>query len=136
MLSSRKAKSFDFLQFQKRGFFSVFRVAASDSFSKELECLKEKAEKNDSFSIILLKLVNAGIEKLKYDFHYGDHIPKSQIPKEYFEKFGVENLWKLNLGSFWRLIYTVRGTEVEVVSIVLEVLDHKDYDRKFGYKTS
>jgi len=34
------------------------------------------------------------------------------------------------------MIYTICGTEIEVISIVLEVLDHKDYDKKFGYKTS
>ena len=84
----------------------------------------------------LVKLIEKGIEKLKYDYEYGYHLSKSRIPKEYVEKYGVQNLWKLNLNSFWRLIYTVRGTEVEVVSVLLEVLDHKKYDRKFGYKTT
>jgi len=63
-------------------------------------------------------------------------MPKERIPKEYVVKYGVENLWKLNLSSFWRMIYTVRGSKVEVISILLEVLDHKKYGRKFGYKTS
>jgi len=29
-----------------------------------------------------------------------------------------------------------RGDEIEVISIVLEVLDRKEYNRKFGYKKS
>ncbi|MFH1256832.1 MAG: hypothetical protein V1494_06090 [Candidatus Diapherotrites archaeon] len=114
----------------------MFRVISSDSFEKELQGLKERAKQGENESIQLLKLIDKGVEKLKYDFKYGDHISKEKIPREYKEKFGVENLWKLDLSSFWRMIYTVRGTEIEVMSIVLEVLDHKKYDRKFGYKTS
>ena len=114
----------------------MFKVIASEQFSKELEELRKKVKQNDNESAKLLKLIEAGIEKLKYNYKYGDHVSKEKIPKEYLEKFGVKNLWKLNLGSFWRLLYTIRGTEIEVISIILEVLDHKEYDRKFGYKTS
>lgn len=107
---------------------------------KEFDCffceLKAKANLGNGEAIVMVKLIEKGIEKLKYDFRYGEHIKKEKIPEEYVKTFGVENLWKLNLNSFWRMIYTVRGTEIEVISVVLEVLDHKDYDRKFGYKTS
>lgn len=113
----------------------MFRVIGSPSFEKEFEKLKERAKQGDGESIKLVKMIENGIEKLKYSYKYGEHISKQKIPKKYKEQ-GAENLWKLNLSSFWRLIYTVRGTEIEVMSIVLEVLDHKEYDRKFGYKTS
>jgi mRNA-degrading endonuclease RelE of RelBE toxin-antitoxin system len=114
----------------------MYRVIAADEFSKELSVLKREAELGNGGSAQLVKLVEKGIEKLKYDYQYGSHISKNKIPTEYLTKYGVENLWKLDLSSNWRMIYTVRGTEIEVLSIILEVLDHKKYDRKFGYKTS
>lgn len=114
----------------------MFRVIGAPGFDKEFEELKKRAKQGDGESIYLIKIIEKGIEKLKYDYKYGDHISKEKIPKEYTEKYGVKNLWKLDLSHFWRLIYTVRGTEVEVISILLEVIDHKNYDRKFGYKTS
>lgn len=84
----------------------------------------------------MVKLIEKGVDKLRFDYRRGEHISRKKIPAEYFEKHGVENLWKLNLNSFWRMIYTVHGNNIEVISIILEVLDHKKYDRKFGYKTS
>jgi len=97
---------------------------------------KKRADTGDSESALLVKLINKDIERLKYSYKTGKNMPKERIPKEYVVKYGVENLWKLNLSSFWRMIYTVRGSKVEVISILLEVLDHKKYGRKFGYKTS
>lgn len=114
----------------------MFRVIASEEFAGELEELKQHASQGDGESLKLVKLIEKGIEKLKFDYQHGDHLSKGKIPVEYVEKYGVKNLWKLNLSSFWRMIYTVRGNEIEVISVILEVLDHKSYDRKFGYKTS
>lgn len=39
------------------------------------------------------------------------------------------------LDRYWRLIYTLQGDTVRLFCIVLEVLEHKKYDRKFGYHT-
>jgi len=114
----------------------MYRVVPIAEFDEEFGRLKQRAKRGDGESIQLVKLIEKGINKLKYDYKYGDHVSKEKIPKEYVEKYGVKNLWKLDLSSFWRLIYTVRGTEIEVISVLLEVLDHKKYDRKFGYKTS
>jgi hypothetical protein len=114
----------------------VYQVIANPLFSEVLDRLLIGSQNGNGESRQLLKLIEKGVEKLKYDYRYGDHIKYERIPKEYFTKFNVDNLWKLNLGSFWRMIYTVRGKEIEVISIVLEVLDHKEYDRKFGYRTS
>lgn len=114
----------------------MFRVVGTEEFDRQFDKLKKRANQGDGESIQLVKIIEKGIEKLKYNYKYGDHISKKKIPGEYVEKYAVENLWKLDLSSFWRLIYTVRGTEIEVISVILEVLDHKKYDRKFGYKTS
>ena len=63
----------------------------------------------------------------------GIQIPKKLIPKEYIQKYGVHNVWKYNLPNAWRLIYSIENQEIVVVSIVLEWLDHKEYERRFNY---
>lgn len=63
----------------------------------------------------------------------GIQIPKRLIPKEYIQKFKIKNVWKYNLPNAWRLIYSLEGNEVVIISIVLEWLDHKEYERRFHY---
>lgn len=113
----------------------MFKVASTGDFEKQFSELQESANRGDSDSALLVKLIQNGIEKLKFNYKHGDHVSREKIPVEYVEKYGVKNLWKLNLSQYWRLIYTVKGSEIEVISVLLEVLDHKGYNRKFGYKT-
>ncbi|MFH1056232.1 MAG: hypothetical protein V1717_00315 [Candidatus Micrarchaeota archaeon] len=62
----------------------------------------------------------------------GVRVPSSLWPKQY-ARYGIDNLFKYDLPEGWRLIYYLRGTEVEIVSIILEWFDHKNYERRFGY---
>lgn len=93
-----------------------------------------------------LELENAkGDEKQLYEFlerafndieenaFCGIQIPKKQIPKDYVKKYGVKNLWKYNLPNAWRLIYSIESNQILVISIVLEWMDHKNYERTFNY---
>ena len=50
--------------------------------------------------------------------------------------YEVSNLWKVNLSKSWRMIYTIRGSSVEIVSFVLDIIDHKTYEKKFRYRKS
>jgi len=64
----------------------------------------------------------------------GIQIPKKLIPKEYELKFGkLDNLWKYNLPNAWRLIYTIKREEIIVLSIILEWMNHKEYEKRFNY---
>lgn len=74
------------------------------------------------------------IELLKVDPMAGIHIPKNQIPSKYAKLYGVNNLWKMDLSSYWRFIYTIKGSEVDIISIVLDIIDHRRDDRIFGYR--
>ena len=76
------------------------------------------------------------IEILKANPEYGIHIPKDRIPKEYVRDYDVNNLWKVNLSGAWRMIYTIRGSEVEIISLILDIMNHRDYKKKFGYNKS
>lgn len=51
------------------------------------------------------------------------------MPKQY----NVANLWRVELAHFWRMLYTIKGNDQEVVCFVVDILSHKEYDRVFGY---
>lgn len=82
----------------------------------------------------LLNSIKQKMELLKENPEYGIHIAKDRIPKEYIQNYGVNNLWKINLSSAWRMIYTIRGSEVDIISLILDIIDHKHYNKKFRYK--
>lgn len=63
----------------------------------------------------------------------GIQIPKRLIPSEYVKKYDINNLWKYNLPNAWRLLYSIMGGEIKIISIILEWMNHKDYERKFKY---
>ena len=112
-----------------------FRVISTAEFDGQYTKLKETAEKGNGASQILLKKVDKAIGKLKENYKAGDHVPKDRIPPFYMMNYGITNLWKLNIDQDFRLIYTIRGTEVEVMSVLLEFFDHKAYNKRFGYKS-
>jgi len=63
----------------------------------------------------------------------GIQIPKKLIPKEYIQKHKIKNVWKYNLPDAWRLIYSIEGGKISIITIILEWLDHKEYERRFNY---
>lgn len=74
------------------------------------------------------------IKDLKENAFAGIQIPKRLFPKEYVQKYGINNLWKYDLPTGWRLVYTVNPkNEVELISAILDWFDHKNYERKFKY---
>jgi Txe/YoeB family toxin of Txe-Axe toxin-antitoxin module len=79
--------------------------------------------------------LNLAFKNIGENAFCGIQIPKRLIPKEYLQKYGIDNCWKYGLPKGWRLLYSVARQEALVVSIILEWGKHKRYDRKFGYKT-
>jgi|SRR3989344_2634988 len=84
----------------------------------------------------IFNAVNDKIKLIKFNYHYGDPIKKKLIPKEYQLKYGVNNLFRIELPNFWRMLYTLTEgeTEIEIIAFILDVIDHKGYDKKFGYR--
>ena len=113
----------------------MHELRLAPDFSKEFAELRAKAAKGNGEARYLLEITKKGMAKLAANPEAGIHIPKRLVPREYLLKFGVTNLWKLNLDRYWRLIYTLQGDSVKLFCVVLEVLDHKKYDKKFGYHT-
>ena len=89
-----------------------------------------KEGKKNTDEMQLLRSIRQKIDFIKSNPFYGDNIPKEQIPKEY----KVQNLWRVELSQFWRMLYTIKGDQIEIICFVLDILDHKNYDKKFGYK--
>ena len=75
-------------------------------------------------------------ELIKQDVHYGEPIAKGKIPDEYKNKYGITNLFWVELPHFWRMLYSLTDgeSEVEIIAFVLDIIDHEKYNKKFGYK--
>jgi len=82
----------------------------------------------------LLNSIKQKIDLLRINPEYGIHIPKNRIPKTYTREYDTDNLWKINLSNAWRMIYTIRGNNVEIIALIIDLMNHKDYNKKFGYK--
>jgi hypothetical protein len=81
----------------------------------------------------LYYFLNQAFENLKKNAFSGVQIPKNRIPKEYLIKYKITNLWKYNLPNAWRVIYSVGKEGIQVLSIILEWMNHKEYERRFNY---
>ncbi len=84
----------------------------------------------------LLRAVKQKIKFIRSNPHYGDPISKKLIPKKYIKQYGITNLFRVELPNFWRMIYNLSEGEskIEVVAFVLEIMNHKKYNKRFGYK--
>lgn len=90
--------------------------------------------KESTGEIQLLRSIKQKMDFIKANPFYGNNIPKALIPHEYIVMYKVSNLWRVELTNYWRMLYTIKGDQVEVICFVLDVINHKDYDKKFGYK--
>jgi hypothetical protein len=80
----------------------------------------------------LAKHIKKAYRKLKQNPKHGAAIPQSLWPKEYAIRFGIDNLRKCNMPRGWRLIYALKGSRIEIMSVILEWLPHHEYERRFG----
>jgi len=92
-----------------------------------------KLEKGDAQEKELFKFINQAFDNIEKNAFCGVQIPKKQIPKDYIKKYDSKNLWKYDLPNAWRLIYSIRAGKPIVISLVLEWLTHKEYERRFNY---
>jgi len=97
---------------------------ADKKVQKTFEELKEEP---------LKKQLERALEDIEENPFCGIQIPKRLMPREYTQKYNTKNLWKYNLPGAWRLIYSIEGGEAVIISIILDWMDHKSYDKKFKY---
>ncbi len=83
----------------------------------------------------LHRMLTSTFRELEKNPLLGVKVPSAVWPAIYVKKYGIDNLRKCNLTSAWRLVYTLDGSDIEIVSVILEWFDsHKKYEKRFGYK--
>ncbi len=114
----------------------TIKVILKDQAREEYEALskivgeQKQKGKTNSEELRLLRSIDRKVAILKYNPAYGQNIPKTLIPKV----LDVDNLFRVELTHYWRMLYTIRTNEVEIVSFVLYILDHPTYDKLLGYR--
>jgi len=113
----------------------ITRIKLSPEAEEVYKYLNKEAP-NSKTERMILKSINQKIELIKSNPHYGDAISKKLFPEEYKKKYGITNLFRVELPAFWRMLYTLAEGEskIEIIAFVLDVIDHKEYNKKFGYK--
>ena len=111
-------------------------------FGKEVKVFMKGQAKDSYLSLksrtdkeaqTLLNSINRVTEILKNNPQYGDPIPKRLIPSSLIKE-GIQNIYRIELSNYWRMLYTIEGTQIEILVFVLKIMDHKEYDKLFGYK--
>jgi len=95
--------------------------------------LKEAFEKLRLEDSRLFKEIENALSTIKQNAFVGRNVKKELIPKSLIQKYKIDNLWIYNLRKDWRLLYTITNNEVEVLAIVLDWMNHKDYERLFKF---
>jgi Txe/YoeB family toxin of Txe-Axe toxin-antitoxin module len=96
--------------------------------------VKNEYEKAKGENPQLFKFLERATDDLKENPFCGIKIPKNLWPENYVKKYSIDNLWKYDLPNAWRLIYTVSKDQVKILAIILEWFNHKEYEKRFGYR--
>ncbi len=99
----------------------------SEKLKKDFNKLENSSEEK------LFKFVQRAINDLKENPFCGIRIPRKLWPKIYIQKYNINSLRKYDLPGGWRLLYIIETDEIMIVSIILEWINHKDYEKRFGY---
>lgn len=83
---------------------------------------------------IMFKAITAKLSLIGASPKYGQAIARRLIPRDYIRKYNIDNLYRVELPFFWRMLYTLRDNKIEVIAFVLDIIDHKQYNNKFRYK--
>ena len=115
----------------------VILSSEADDAYRELNQIvgnEKKKGVDSSFHQSLLRSINRAIDLLKENPFAGNQIPKKQIPGKYIVKYSIGNIWRIEIANRWRLIYTVTGNRLEIINFIVDIFDHRKYDKVFGYK--
>ena len=82
----------------------------------------------------LLNAINRMFDVIVANPFYGENAKKDLIPKEYRQKYDADNLFIVDLPDYWRMIYTLESDEIEIIAFVLDIIDHNEYNKKFGFR--
>jgi mRNA-degrading endonuclease RelE of RelBE toxin-antitoxin system len=94
--------------------------------------LKKSSHKVDKS---IYESIKEKLKLIKNNPKLGKPIKKKLIPKKYINKYGISILFKLRLSNYWRMLYTINNNnEIEIIVFIIDLLDHKKYNKKFSFK--
>lgn len=105
----------------------ILSPVANDTFLR-LKMSNKKIEKS------IFNSIREKLELIKIDPKLGESVKKKLIPKEYKEKYGLTILYKVRLADYWRLLYTIKDNELEIIAIIVDIVDHEEYNDIFGFR--
>lgn len=82
----------------------------------------------------LLASINNALGNIKANPFYGNLIPRKNLSKGVINRYGTDKIFRVELVGYWRLLYTIIGNETKIIALILEYMDHKKYDKIFGYQ--
>jgi len=98
-----------------------------------LKSYLELKKRTDKEAKILVNSIERVISILKENPQFGAPIKKELIPKN-LRALEIKNLYCADLSNYWRMLYTIEGTKIEVLLFILNIVDHKEYNRLFSYR--
>lgn len=86
----------------------------------------------------LFKMILDMEEVLMEHMYSGDLVSKKLTPRHYVENYSLNpkspNLYVYDHPRHYRSCYTIARKEEGVCPIILDIMDHDEYNRKFGYR--
>ncbi len=80
--------------------------------------------RTDKEAQTLLNSIERTTKILKNNPQHGNPISKRLIPSS-LTKEGIQNLYRIELSNFWRMLYTIEGNKIEILVFVLKIINHK-----------
>jgi len=111
--------------------FIRLRHASSVKKSIELEAFLDSCTNE-----WLRNKAEGAFSEIKGHYEVGDKVSKDRWPRYYKKTWGIDNLYVRYLGPDWRLTYSLVWDGVGISAFCLEILTHKEYDRRFGHRTT
>lgn len=78
------------------------------------------------------KSLETALARIRFDGQWGETIRQESIPTYFRERYGVSNLYCVDLAAFHRCFNTI----VNRTAILLDIVDHPAYDRWFPGRRS
>jgi hypothetical protein len=97
------------------------------------EMYQELKKRNDQEAQSILNSIEQKKIILRNNPQYGDPIKRDLFPKS-LKKLKIQNLYRIELSNYWRMIYTIEGNKIEIFLFVLNIMSHKEYNKLFKYK--
>ena len=109
-------------------------VILSDNAQAALDVLESDGSTSSAESASIAKRARRYRAVLLLDCLHGEVVRKSKIPTYFRETYGVENLYVEDLSNYWRMIYSIVKSSGKRIVAVLEIVDHRAYDKWFLFR--